>query len=131
MRATLHKTKHDYIITIDDEIRDGRTNFFTYDNLNDNVLHIDYIKYFGNDNDGKGNPANGRASFRTYNGTSSGISHKEVIAANMFTGLPKIDFSKLSKEECEEIDYFDIRSELDNISKIPFDDTDLEVQKFR
>ena len=68
-----------YIVT-DDEIKEGRTNFFTYDPLNKKVHHIDYIKYFGNENGGKGSPENGRASFITMQGTSSGTSHKEIIA---------------------------------------------------
>lgn len=67
--------QHLYILS-DEEIKDGRTNFYTHDPLNDKILHIDHIKYFGSGN----NPENGRCAFVTKDGTLSGTFHKEVIA---------------------------------------------------
>lgn len=82
--------QHLYLVS-DEDIKDGRTNFYTYDDLNNNILHIDYIQYFGQENNGKGDVRNGRASFKTVEGTSSGTKHKEIIAStDTSLNLPQI-----------------------------------------
>lgn len=87
--------EHYYLLS-NDEIKDGREYFWTYDHLNKKPLHISYIKYFGNENNGKGDVKNGRASFKTVDGTSSGTSHKEIIAStDNIDGLPKISILSL------------------------------------
>lgn len=94
----LVRINDEYYLLSDKYIEDGRTNFWTYDHLNHKPLHIDYIKYFGNDNNGKGSVQNGRASFKTMHGTSSGTEHKEIIAHSdrQIEGMPLLD-----KEEIE------------------------------
>lgn len=80
----------DYYIS-NNHIEDGRENFFTYDTLNHKILHISHINYFGNENNGRGSTSNGRASFKTFKGIHSGISHPEVIA----TSNPNIDIPQI------------------------------------
>jgi hypothetical protein len=93
MKTQLIKLPQGNIIVSDEEIRDGKTDFYTYDNLNHKVLHIEYIKYFGDSSN------NGRASFRTYYGTNSGTSHKEVIASsNPSHNLPSIDYNGFEQQ---------------------------------
>ena len=99
----------DYYVS-DKFIEDGRENFFTYDTLNCKILHISHIKYFGNENNGRGNISNGRASFKTFDGTSSGLNHPEVIATNN----PNIDIPKVI-DEVEELALKETLSQIDLI----------------
>lgn len=115
-----NKTKEEHLcdkVTVDgfdyytsnDFIEDGRENFFTYDTLNHKILHISHIKYFGNENNGRGDVQNGRASFKTFKGTSSGVSHPKVIATNNpHIDIPKIvSYDKIKADEEDMIDFLE------------------------
>ena len=59
------------LISLEDEkIADNRTNFFTYDDLNNKIHHISHIEF---------NNLGRRFSFKTVNGFHTRINHKEVI----------------------------------------------------
>lgn len=79
--------EHYYLLS-NDEIKDGRENFWTYDHLNKKPLHISHIEYFKD--------TKFRDCFKTVEGTSSGTRHKEIVAStDSLEGLPKISMLSL------------------------------------
>jgi hypothetical protein len=98
MRLKLKETK-DYVLALsEEEIKDGRTDFWVYDGLNDTCLFIKEICYFPN--------TKKIFAFKTYNDTISGAFNQEVVGYIPKNNAPDLDLPLLP-ESIEEDNVFE------------------------